>query len=93
MSSIEILTALSDDDRASIITGVVAAIRPLLDTRLELVFADTVSVIGGVSPATLDRLRKSWQLLSVKTGNRRLCRAAAVIATPESMNMEGSGNA
>jgi hypothetical protein len=62
MPEVSITTALSDDDRESIIQGVLAAIKPLLDTRPELVDADTMAAITGVSPATLDRLRRAGQI-------------------------------
>jgi len=84
MNRIEITTALSDDDRVAIVNGVVQAMKLLLDTRPELVPTDTMSAIAGVSPATLDRLRRSGKIPSVRVGNRRLYRPAAVIAAMES---------
>jgi len=83
MSSIEITTALSDQDREAIISGVVARIEPMLNARPALVPTDTMSAIAGISPATLDRLRRAGIVPSVQIGNRRLYRPEAVIAALE----------
>ena len=80
MPDLSIATKLSQDDLDSIVAGVVEALRPMLDTRPQLVPTDTMSRIAGVSPATLDRLRRARQIPSCKIGNRRLYRPDAVIA-------------
>jgi hypothetical protein len=89
MPSVSISTALSDRDRRAIISGVVEALKPLIEGRPELVPTDTMSVIAGLSPATLDRLRRAGKIPSCKVGNRRLYRPGAVIAAIESMNETG----
>lgn len=93
MPDLSIATNLSDADAERIICGVVAAIKPLLDARPELVDGDTMSQKLGVSPASVDRLRRAGVIPSIKLGHRRLYRPDAVIAAIEADQGGGGDDA
>ncbi|MEM7473713.1 MAG: helix-turn-helix domain-containing protein [Planctomycetota bacterium] len=77
--SIKVLIELSAQDRSAIVDGVVDAIRPFLETRPELVDADSIARILSLSRPTIDRLRAEGVIPSIGEGRMRRYDPAAVI--------------
>ncbi|MCS7470885.1 helix-turn-helix domain-containing protein, partial [Stieleria sp. ICT_E10.1] len=91
--SFEVATSLSDHDLAAIISGVVDAMKPLLDARPELVDGETMAAMLSISVSTLDRTRRAGQIPSVKIGKRRMYRPTAVVSSIEANSEKGATDA
>ena len=74
-----ISASVSTEDRAAIVRDVVDALRPLLEARPKLVDVEVLALQLGLSIATLDRLRRSGKIPSLKLGSRRLYDPEAVL--------------
>ncbi|TWU42936.1 Helix-turn-helix domain protein [Novipirellula aureliae] len=84
MANVDITATVSDDDRALIVADVVAAIRPMIESRHTLlVDGDRLAELLGVSRPTIDRLRADSVIPSVLIGRRRLYNPDAVLAALE----------
>ncbi|MCR9293900.1 MAG: DNA-binding protein [bacterium] len=80
MADLNITATLSPDDRDTIVTAVVDALRPMIEARTELlVDGDRLAEMIGMSRPTVDRLRAAGIIPSVLSGRCRRYDPAAVI--------------